>query len=144
MSADSTSGEGDGRTHRPSALDRSTCIWLEYNSHRVAWLLKRTEAPFQERDIREEDGRLLHNMRRNGVVEQVSGLREHSDDPHYYRPAPGVEAYLNKLLPDGPRLLPCGHRPFRNLRGREGYTCREDACDRVYERETIQEVMRSG
>lgn len=140
MSTDNPREKPSGRIHRPSALDRSTCIWLEYNSHRVAWLLKRTEAPFQECDVREEDETLLHNMRRNGVVEKVPRLREHSDDPHYYRPAPGADAYLDQLLPDGPQLLPCGHRPFRNLRG-EGYTCREDSCDRVYERETIKEVI---
>ena len=37
--------------------------------------------------------------------------------------------------------LPCGHRPFSNPRGIEGYTCTYDDCSATYSRSEIEAVL---
>lgn len=40
-----------------------------------------------------------------------------------------------------PATLPCGHRPFSNPRGVEGYTCICDDCDARYSQREIEAVL---
>lgn len=48
---------------------------------------------------------------------------------------------LVEEIQESRQLLPCGHAPFRNPRGVDGYTCTSDECDRVFSRATVEGVL---
>jgi len=61
------------------------------------------------------------------------------DNIHRWRLKPGVREAIDDAAADA-NWLPCGHRPFRNPRGMDGYTCLEDSCDAQYTKAEIREA----
>lgn len=127
------------------AICRSNVGWLTFHAHRVAALLTRVDPPFRTRDVRADEQQLVCAMRRKDLLEIAHTAWEDggSSKVHSYRPAEGLEAWLEDYLPDGPELLPCGHRPFSNPRD-EGYGCLEERCDARFDRDTIEAVIDDG
>lgn len=54
----------------------------------------------------------------------------------------GVRAWIDANI-DHSHRTPCGHSGVRCLVSGEEYTCTEDYCDAVFDRETAKEVMSS-
>lgn len=73
-------------------------------------------------------------------TEALRKAESSSSEPAVWQVPEGWEDAVQQAL-ERSTLLPCGHRPFKNPRGLDGYTCQQE-CGRVYAREEIEEVRR--
>lgn len=92
----------------------------------------------------------LNRLHRHGVIKRIKrcdGGHEDCEQPEDERcdvwvwrfTRPGYVMVMEELA--NRTVLPCGHAPFSNPRGEDGYGCTNEDCDARYTRAEIEEVM---
>lgn len=67
------------------------------------------------------------------VGETDDGVTKYRTEPRAWR---AIEYWERRIA-----LLPCGHRPFSNPVGIDGYECLNEHCEQVFARETVEQVL---
>lgn len=96
------------------------------------------------------DHGLIERFRRHGIIRQLERCdRNHEDCPSegeagcttwLWRTDARAYAMVQEEL-EHRTLLECGHPPFSNPEGVEGYECTHEDCDARYTRAEIEEVL---
>jgi hypothetical protein len=79
-----------------------------------------------------------HNQ--TSVLQTVERVRINGSLSHVWRLATHWQNRITEWA-EQRRTLPCGHRPFRNPRGVDGYTCTAEHCDAIHDRETLKRIL---
>jgi len=134
----STFEDADGANTTGSVISSGDRSWVRAN---IDWLSNiDVEAGetfvFKSLDISQPE---FKSLVRRGFVIKV--CRDPTDDIHQWQLKAGVREAIDDAAA-GANWLPCGHRPFRNPRDMDGYTCLHDDCDAEYTKAEIREVRR--
>lgn len=100
--------------------------------------LVESDEPRPKRDLPEETQDIVIRGAINQAILRVKKEYVNGQYRYRYELDPRIEALVRDHL-ESMNTLPCDHSGIRNL-GDGEYSCTVDACDAVYERETVEEV----
>ncbi|WP_435125323.1 hypothetical protein [Halobaculum sp. D14] len=130
------------RRKQCSVLGAGDWSWIRSNLEWLAELGVDADDTFQADELSIPEAEFQRLCRR-GLTEKVAAASDTAGDGATWRLGDGVRDAIDDAIADAD-WLPCGHRPFRNPRGVDGYTCLVDACDAIYTRGEIRAALRSN